>query len=100
MTLPTEPDVQRLVDLIMAAARGEQETSVFIKTFQRTYESLESQGRIHYASKEQARLIWDVLWDLEYYSTDPSAQEDPAEWHTLAEIEKTIQRVAAKLAEL
>jgi hypothetical protein len=94
---PTTPGVDQLVWLIQAAAGGALPAEEFVAAFRRDYEELEVQGRVKYASKEQARLIWDVLWDLEYYSPDPAREAAPADWHTLDQVVKTVQRVAARL---
>lgn len=96
---PSQTSVDQLVWLIRAAATEAITATDFVKAFRDVYEAIESAGRIRYASKEQARLIWDVLWDLEYYSADPAQEENPEEWHTVELIIKTVKRVGPKLAE-
>ncbi len=97
---PTQVGVEQLVWLIHAAAAGEISPDDFVRSFRDVYEVIEAAGRIRYVSKDQARLIWDVLWDLEYYSPDPAQEENPAEWHTIETVIKTVKRVAPKLAEM
>ena len=96
---PTHPGVDQLVWLIRAAAASEITLPDFIKSFRAVHEAVESAGRIKYASYEQARLIWDVLWDLEYYSPDPEKEESPEEWTSAETVMKTVKRAAEKLAE-
>lgn len=97
---PTNPSVEQLVWLIRSAATEAIDPLEFVTSFRAAHEALEAQGRIRYASKEQARLVWDVLWDLEYYSPDPAQEETPEEWHGIEQVIKTVKRVAEKLAEL
>lgn len=92
--------VNQLVQLIHAAAAGQIAPQAFVDSFREVHEAVEAVGRVHYASKEQARLIWDVLWELEYYSPDPAGQERPEEWNSIEAVMKTVKRVAGKLAEL
>lgn len=94
---PVTPGVEQLVWLIQAAAGGALPMQEFVDTFRRDYESLEVEGRVHYASKEQARLIWDVLWDLEYFSPDPAREANPSDWHGIEQVARTVERVAARL---
>ena len=96
---PTQTGVAQLVWPIRATAVNEITLPDFIKSFRAVHEALESVGRIQYASQEQARLIWDVLWDLEYYSPDPEKEESPEEWTSAETVMKTIKRAAEKLAE-
>jgi hypothetical protein len=97
---PSHTSVDQLVWLIRSAATDSIEPLEFIKSFRSAYEALEALGRIRYTSKDQARLIWDVLWDMEYYSPDPAQEEHPEEWHGLEQVIKTVKRVGPKLAEL
>ena len=97
---PTEIGVSQLVWLIRAAAIGEITAEDFIKSFRDVHEMIESTGKVKYASKEQAKLIWDVLWDVEYYSPNPYAEERPEEWNTLEMVMGSVKRSAEKLAEL
>ncbi len=97
---PPPPGVDQLVWLIRAADTGEVQPEAFIKSFRAAYEAIEAIGRVGYASKEQARLIWDVLWSLEYYSPDPSKEARPDDWNSLETVLKTVHRTAQKLSEL
>jgi hypothetical protein len=45
-------------------------------------------------------LIWDVLWALEFYSPNPSKEENPHEWHGVDVVLAEAQRAARRLKEL
>jgi hypothetical protein len=99
-TFPTKPDVNQLIWLIQATDAGAVDPQEFIKAFRDVYEAIEAKGQMGYASPEQGQLIWDVLWDLEYYSPDPSKEANPDAWRSLDTVLKTVKRVARKLDEL
>ncbi|MBM4422155.1 MAG: hypothetical protein FJ030_02045 [Chloroflexi bacterium] len=99
-SFPSQVGAAQLVWLIRAAAEGEISPQDFVKSFRDVHEVNEAAGRIRYDSREQARLVWDVLWELEYYSPDPSKEENPEDWNSLETVMKTVKRSAAKLAEL
>ena len=71
-----------------------------IDSFRRRHESIERSGQPVYRSKDEARLIWDILWALEFYSPDPSRQTNPAEWNDDAAILEEVQRVNERLQAL
>ncbi|MBI3243237.1 MAG: hypothetical protein HYZ49_13185 [Chloroflexi bacterium] len=101
MTNPSFPsNSDELVRLIQDAASGAIAPEMFLRLFRETHEVLERAGRVRYASKEQARLIWDVLWDMEYCSPDPSKEARPGDWHTADHLMKTVKHTAEKLAKL
>ena len=54
---------------------------------------MEHAGRPAYRSKDEARLIWDVLWALEFYSPDPAREPNPAEWNDAEAILAEVRRV-------
>jgi hypothetical protein len=97
---PTTIGIEQLVWLIRAVAAGEVSPEEFIKSFRDVHEMIESVGKARYESKEQARLIWDVLWDVEWYSPNPYAEERPEEWTTLEDVLKTARRSAKQLQAL
>jgi hypothetical protein len=99
-SFPTEPDVNQLIWLIRATDAGEVEPEEFIKAFRDVHEAIEAKGQMGYASPAQGQLIWDVLWDLEYYSPDPSKEARPSDWRSQDDVMKTVKRVAQKLAQL
>jgi len=99
-TFPAEVGVPQLRWLIDQVAEGRLPVEELIRSFRDIHEAIERAGRPHYSSKEEARLIWDVLWMLEFYSPDPQKEENPSEWNDAATVLNETQRVAARLKEL
>ncbi len=95
--LPPEQGIAQLRWLIERVAAGELPVDALIGNFRTLYEGVESSGRPQYRSKEEARLIWDVLWTLEFYSPDPSRESDPTEWNDLAAVQAVVQETARRL---
>lgn len=95
-----ETGVAQLRRLIERVASGQAPVETLIASFQGLYEATEKAGRIQYQSKEEARLIWDVLWMLEFYSADPSGETDPTEWNSAADVLAEVKRVARRFREL
>ncbi len=95
--LPPETGVAQLRWLIQRVAAGELPVQALIANFRALYESVERLGRPQYRSKEEARLIWDVLWVLEFYSPDPARESDPSEWNSAAGVLEVVQDAAQRL---
>jgi hypothetical protein len=95
-----EAGVAQLRRLIERVASGQAPVEKLIASFQGLYEAAEQAGRIQYHSKEEARLIWDVLWMLEFYSPDPNRETDPSEWNSAADVLAEVQRVARRFQDL
>jgi hypothetical protein len=95
-----ETGVAQLRRLIERVASGQAPVETLIATFQGLYEATEQAGRIQYQSKEEARLIWDVLWMLEFYSADPQGETNPSEWNSAADVLAEVQRVARRFQAL
>lgn len=85
--------------LIVDVAAGRRPVADLVAQFRGLHETLERQGRLAYRSKDEARLIWDVLWALEFYSPDPAREANPAEWNDAAALLAEVQRVARHLPE-
>lgn len=98
--LPSEPGVHQLRWLIDRVAAGEVGVDDLIAHFRRLHEALEHTGRPGYQSKDEARLIWDMLWALEFYSPDPAQEANPAEWNDAAALLAEAQRVSERLRAL
>jgi hypothetical protein len=97
---PQEPGIPQLRWLIENVAEDKLPVEELIRSFRSLHESIERSGRPKYKSKDEARLIWDVLWMLEFYSPNPALEENPAEWHTAADVLAEVQRVAKHLKQL
>lgn len=99
-TFPTEVGIPQLRWLIENVADGHLPVAELIRQMRAIHEAIERQGRPNYTSKEEARLIWDVLWALEFYSPDPAKEPNPSEWHGAAEVFAEVKRAAKRLKEL
>jgi hypothetical protein len=99
-TFPKEPSPAQLRWYIENVANGNLSVEELITSFRNIHEALESAGRIKYGSKEEARLIWDLLWALEFYSPDPSKEQMSEEWNDAATIVAEVKRVAQRLKEI
>ncbi len=95
--LPPERGVAQLRWLIERVAAGELPLDALIGRFRALYEGVEEAGRPQYRSKEEARLIWDVLWALEFYSPDPSREANPSEWNDAGAVRAVVQEAARRL---
>lgn len=98
--LPPEPSVGQLRWLIDRVAAGEVSVDDLIAHFRPLHEAMERAGRPGYQSKEEARLIWDVLWALEFYSPDPAREANPAEWNDAKAVLAEARRVSERLRAL
>jgi hypothetical protein len=96
----TPGSLAELRQLIAQVAGGTLPVQNLIGSFRRLHESVERSGRPAYRSKEEARLIWDVLWALEFYSAEPSREANPAEWNDAAAVLEEVQRVNERLQAL
>lgn len=97
---PTETGVHQLRWMIERVADGRLPIEELIDNFRKIHEGIENTGRPQYKSKEEARLIWDVLWALEFYSPDRLKEKHPFEWNDAADVLAVLQRVAADLKDV
>jgi len=95
--LPPEKGIAQLRWLIQRVAGGDLPVQTLITNFRALYEGVERSGRPQYRSKEEARLIWDVLWVLEFYSPDPGRESDPSEWNNAAGVLEVVRDAARRL---
>jgi hypothetical protein len=98
--LPPEKGIAQLCWLIQHVAAGDLPVQTLISNFRVVYEDVERSGRPQYRSKEEARLVWDVLWVLEFYSPDPTRESDPSEWNSAAGVLAVVQDAARRLEAL
>lgn len=98
--LPTEKGIAQLRWLIERVAVSELPLPALVGNFRSLYEAIERLGRPQYRSKEEARLIWDVLWVLEFYSPAPERESEPSEWNSAADVLAVVQDAARRLETL
>jgi hypothetical protein len=98
--LPTDPSLADLRALIEQVANGRAPVETLIASFRGLHEAIERKGRPQYKNKEEARLIWDVLWALEFYSPDPATEPNPHEWNDAAAILAEVRRVGRRLKDV
>jgi hypothetical protein len=96
---PAQPGLGQLYWLLEQVAAGRLPVSELIASFRGLHEAIERTGRPQYRSKDEARLIWDVLWALEFYSPDPSREANPREWNDEAAVLAEVRRVWQALQE-
>lgn len=96
---PAQANVAQLRWLITHVADGRLPVEELIAHFRAIHESIEKEGRPEYQSKDEARLIWDVLWALEFYSPDRMSEKHPFEWNDASDVLEVVKRVAADLKE-
>jgi hypothetical protein len=98
--MPAQPGLGQLHWLIEHVAERRLPVGELIANFRLLHEAMERGGRPQYRSKDEARLIWDVLWALEFYSADPSREPNPSEWNDDAAVLAEVQRVYRAIKEL
>jgi len=96
-TFPTETGVSQLRWYINQTAAGALTIQEFLADFRTIHEAIEKIGHPEYASKEEARAIWDVLWAVEFCSPDISKEENPHDWYAPEEVLSVVKRAAEKL---
>jgi hypothetical protein len=96
-TFPLEPGVTQLRWYIQHTADGVLNIREFLQDFRRLHESVERHGPPAYASPEEARAIWDVLWAVEFCSPDASEKDNPEDWYIPEEVLLIVQRAAKHL---
>ena len=94
---PPEVSVDQLRWMIHHVAEGQVPVEELIENFRKLHEAIEDTGRPNYKTKEEARMIWDVLWSLEFYSTDRLKEKHPFEWNDAADVLAVVQRVSGEL---
>ncbi len=97
---PAQAGLGQLRWLIEQVADGLLPIAELIDTFRGLHEAMEHAGRPQYRSKHEARLIWDVLWALEFYSPDPSREPNPSEWNDAGALLAEVRRVHQGLKDL
>lgn len=86
--------------LIEQVAAEQLPVTELIARFRPIHEAIEHSSPPKYKNREEARLIWDVLWAVEFYSPDRNKEENPEEWVDADEVMREVKRVAKRLKEI
>ena len=100
VTFPKQIGIGQLRWLIENVANGQLPVEDLIRSFRGIHEAVERAGRPQYRSKGEARLIWDILWALEFYSPHPDQETNPKEWNDAKAVLAEVQRVAQRLRDI
>jgi hypothetical protein len=96
-TCPTTPSVSQLRWYIRQTANGNLTIDELLADIRQIHEQLENLGQPQYASPEEARAIWDVLWAVEFCSKDITREDVPEDWYIPAEVLVIVKRAVDKL---
>src|SRR6185436_18217304 len=96
-TFPPETGVSQLRWYINQTATGALTVQEFLADFRTIHEAIEKLGHPEYASREQARAIWDVLSAVEFGSADIGKEESPNDWYSPEGVLAVVKRAAEKL---
>jgi hypothetical protein len=99
-TFPAETSPKQLRWYILETARGNLTIQEFLADFRNLHEAIERSGPPEYASPEEAKAIWDVLWAVEFCSTDIAKEDNPEDWYIPEEVLTIVKRAAEKLEPL
>ena len=95
---PPQPGAEQLRWYITHTADGLLSIDEFLADFRQVHEAIERTGAPEYASPEEARLIWDVLWAVEFCSPDLAREENPNDWYLPEEVLAVVKRAARQLS--
>ena len=96
-SFPAQPGVGQLRWYITQTANGVLTIHEFLQDFRQLHERVEQAGSPEYASQEEARAVWDVLWAVEFCSRDISKEENPEDWYIPEEVLTVVKRAAKAL---
>lgn len=96
-SFPAAVTVGQLRWYIRQAANGALTIHEFLEDFRKVHETIERAGPPEYASRDEAKAIWDVLWAVEFCSPDIAKEENPEDWYIPEEVLAVVKRAAAKL---
>jgi hypothetical protein len=94
---PPTPGAAQLCWYIRQTAQGVLTVHEFLADFRPLHERVEQSGSPEFASPEEARAVWDVLWAVEFCSLDVSKEENPDDWYSPDDVLAIVKRAAAKL---
>lgn len=96
-SFPRQAGVAQLRWYIRQTAAGVLTIQEFLTDFRNLHEAVERAGSPEYATPEEARAVWDVLWAVEFCSPDPSREDSPEDWYIPTEVLAIVRRAAEKL---
>lgn len=96
-TFPKETSPAQLRWYILQTAQGTLSIQEFLAEFRNLHEAIERVGAPEYASPEEAKAIWDVLWAVEFCLTDIGKEDNPEDWYIPEEVLTIVKRAAEKL---
>lgn len=96
-TFPAETGVEQLKWYIYHTASGAISIQDLIADFRVLHETIERQGPPEYASYDEGRAIWDVLWAVEFCSADITQEENPEDWYIPEEVLMIVKKAAEML---
>ena len=96
-TFPKEPGIGQLRWYIQQTAGGRLSIHEFLADFRPLHEAIERHGPPAYASPDEARAIWDVLWAVEFCSPDVSKEDSPEDWYIPEEVLAVVKHAAEQL---
>jgi len=96
-TFPRETGPAQLRWFILQTAKGVLSIQELLADFRSLHEAIERAGAPEYASPQEAKAIWDVLWAVEFCSPDISKEENPEDWYIPEEVLTIVRRSAEKL---
>ena len=97
-SLPRQPGTAQLRWYIERTAEGVLTIDELLADFRRVHEAAERAGAPGYASQAEARAIWDVLWAVEFCSTDIAREANPNDWYLPEEVLAVVKRAARQLS--
>ncbi len=94
---PPQPGADQLRWYIQRTADGVLSIQEFVADFRAVHEASEHRGPPVYASPEEARAIWDVLWAVEFCSANITQENNPEDWYIPDEVLAVVKRAARQL---
>jgi hypothetical protein len=96
-SFPLRPGAEQLRWYIQQTAAGRLSIDEFLRDFRAVHEAVERDGPPRYGSPEEARAIWDVLWAVEFCSSDRAGLGDPGDWYRPEDVLLIVKRAAGRL---
>jgi hypothetical protein len=98
-TFPAAPGAAQLRWYILQTASGALDIQDLLADLRPLHEHLEQQGPVQFASADEGRAVWDVLWAVEFFRESAPQEEHPEDWYTAEQVLEIVKRAATHLAE-